>query len=145
MPKFAAMSKFILEVKDGVSLFMNEHVPYPDGWYWRTDAGPYNGPFESIDDAREAAVIASDPGVEIKVIDTEGRILEAPHDPPGGHAPKLSPFEDKEEDIGEAFDALVADGSIVPHPDGLQRRNKRTGRMEPVYVTAEQAAEIKKN
>ena len=55
----AAMPKFILEVKDGVILFLNEHAPYPNGWYWRTDAGPFNGPFESIDDAREAAAIAS--------------------------------------------------------------------------------------
>ena len=41
---FAAMPKFILEVKDGVILFLNEHAPYPDGWYWRTDAGPFDGP-----------------------------------------------------------------------------------------------------
>ena len=60
----AAIPKFILEVKDGIILFFNEHAPYPDGWYWRTDAGPFNGPFESIDDAGEAAAIASDPGVE---------------------------------------------------------------------------------
>ena len=32
----AAMPKFILEVKDGVILLFNEHVPYPDGWYWHT-------------------------------------------------------------------------------------------------------------
>ena len=37
----AAMPKFILEVKDGVSLFLNEHAPDPDGWYSRADAGPY--------------------------------------------------------------------------------------------------------
>ena len=47
----AAMPKFIQEVKDGIILFFNEHAPYPDGWYWRTDAGPFNGPFESVDDA----------------------------------------------------------------------------------------------
>ena len=74
----AAMPKFILEVKDGVILFFNEHAPYPDGWYWHTDAGPFIGPFESIDDATEAAVIASDPGVEIKIFDTRGRIAKLP-------------------------------------------------------------------
>ena len=47
----ATMPKFILEVKDGVILLFNEHVPYPDGWYWHTNPGPFIGPFESIDDA----------------------------------------------------------------------------------------------
>jgi hypothetical protein len=47
----AAMPKFILEVKDGVILLFNKHVPYRDGWYWQTYAGPFIGPFESIDDA----------------------------------------------------------------------------------------------
>jgi hypothetical protein len=60
----------------------------------------------------------------------------------GALATKTPPPKSEVSDIGDAFDSLIADGSLVPHPDGLQRRNKRTGRMEPVYVTAEQATEI---
>ena len=56
----AAMPKFILDVKDGVVLFLNEHTRLADGWYWRCDASPFFGPFASIDDAGEAAAIASD-------------------------------------------------------------------------------------
>jgi hypothetical protein len=82
----AALPKFILEVKDGVVLFLNEHTSYADGWYWRCDTGPFIGPFECIDDAGEAAVIASDPGVAIEVIDTGGEIAISSRDPPGGRA-----------------------------------------------------------
>jgi hypothetical protein len=41
-----------------------------------------------------------------------------------------------------AFQSLIDDGSIVPHPDGLQRPSPKTGKMQPVYVPAEVAAEI---
>ena len=108
----AAMPKFILEVKDGVILLFNEHVPYPDGWYWHTDAGPFIGPFESIDDASEAAVIASDPGVEIKVFDTRGRIAKLPHDPPGGRVPKLANDPMRKVEVKLAFDELERRGLI---------------------------------
>jgi hypothetical protein len=42
-----------------------------------------------------------------------------------------------------AFQSLIDDGSIVPHPDGLQRRNRK-GELEPVYIAAEVAAELVK-
>jgi hypothetical protein len=44
-------------------------------------------------------------------------------------------------DTAAAFQSFIDDGSIVPHPDGLQRLNRK-GEMEPVYVAAEVAAEI---
>jgi hypothetical protein len=81
----AAMPKFVLEVKDGNILFFNERTRLADGWYWSCDTGPLIGPFESIDDAGEAAAIASDPGVAINAINTGGEIVEGPHDSPGGH------------------------------------------------------------
>ena len=108
----AAMPKFILEVKDGVILLFNERVPYPDGWYWHTNPGPFIGPFESIDDASEAAVIASDPGVEIKVFDTRGRIAKLPHDPPGGRVAKLENDPMRKVEVKLAFDELERRGLI---------------------------------
>jgi hypothetical protein len=108
----AAMPKFVLEVKDGIILMFNQHAPYPDGWYWHTGAGPFIGPFESIDDAGEAAVIASDPGVEIKIIDTRGRIAKLPHDPPGGWVSKLANDPMREVEIKLAHDELERRGLI---------------------------------
>jgi hypothetical protein len=125
----AAMPKFILEVKDGIILFLNEHAPYPDGWYWRTDAGPFNGPFESIDDAGEAAAIASDPGGEIRVIDTGGRIAKAPHDPPGGHAPKRTDNPMHKVEVNLALDELERRGLI--HKNGDFRKGS------PVYAAVD--------
>jgi hypothetical protein len=124
-----AMPKFILEVKDGISLFMNEHAPYPDGWYWRADASPYNGPFESIDGAVEGAAIASDPGVEIEVIDTEGRIVEAPHDPPGGRVPKRTNNPMHKVEVKLALDELERRGLI--HKNGDFRKGS------PVYAAVD--------
>ena len=108
----AAMPKFILEVKDGVILLFNEHVPYPDGWYWHTNPGPFIGPFESIDEATEAAVIASDPGVEIKIFDTRGLIAKLPHDPPGGRVRKLANDPMRKVELNLALDELERRGLI---------------------------------
>ena len=119
----AAMPKFIQEVKDGIILFFNEHAPYPDGWYWRTDAGPFNGPFESVDDAGEAAAIASDPGVEIMVIDTGGRIAKASHDPPGGHVSKRTDNPMHKVEVSLALDELERRGLI--HKAGDFREGSR--------------------
>jgi hypothetical protein len=47
-------------------------------------------------------------------------------------------------DTAAAFQSLIDDGSIVPHPDGLKRLNLKTGEMEPVYVAAEAVAELVK-
>jgi hypothetical protein len=125
----AAMPKFILEVKDGIILFLNAHAPYPDGWYWRTDAGPFIGPFESIDDAAEAAAIASDPGVEIEVIDTGGRIAKAPDDPPGGHVPKRTNNPILKVEIDLALDELERRGLI--------RKTGDFRKGSPVYVAVD--------
>jgi hypothetical protein len=125
----AAMPKFILEVKDGVILFLNEHAPYPNGWYWRTDAGPFNGPFESIDDAREAAAIASNPGVEIRVIDTGGQSAKAPHDPPGGHVPKRTDNPMNKVEVNLALDELERRGLV--HKNGDFRNSS------PVYAAVD--------
>jgi hypothetical protein len=51
--------------------------------------------------------------------------------------------ESTEEEIAAAFQSLIDDGSIVPHPDGRQRRNLK-GELEPAYVAAEVAAELVK-
>lgn len=125
----AAKPKFILEVKNGVILFLNEHTPYPDGWYWRTDAGPFIGPFESIDDAAEAATIASNPGVEIRVIDTGGQITKAPHDPPGGHVPKRTDNPMDKVGVNLALDELERRGLI--HKNGDFRKGS------PVYAAVD--------
>jgi hypothetical protein len=125
----AAMPKFILEVKDGIILFLNEHAPYPDGWYWRTDAGPFNGPFESVDDAGEAAAIASDPGVEIRVIDTGGRSAKAPHDPPGGHVPKRTDNPMHKVEVNLVLGELERRGLI--HKNGDFRKGS------PVYAAVD--------
>jgi hypothetical protein len=53
-----------------------------------------------------------------------------------------APFRGRDADA--AFQSLIDDGSIVPHPDGRQRLNESTGRMEPAYITAERAAELVK-
>jgi hypothetical protein len=108
----AAMPKFILEVKNGIILLHNVHVPHPDGWYWRGDTGPLIGPFESIEDARKAAAIASDPEVEINIINTEGRIAKASYDPPEGRVPKLANDPMHEVEIKLAFDELERRGLI---------------------------------
>ena len=92
------------------------HVPYPDGWYWHTDAGPFIGPFESIDDASEAAVIASDPGVEIKIFDTRGQIAKLPHDPPGGRVPKLANDPMRKVEVKLAFLKTAAMTACVVYP-----------------------------
>jgi hypothetical protein len=124
-----AMPKFILEVKDGVILFLNEHEPYPDGWYWRTDAGPLIGPFESIEDAGKAAAIASDSGVAIRVIDTGGQIVEAPDDPPAGHVTEETSHPLHKVEVNLALDELERRGLI--HKNGDFRKGS------PVYAAVD--------
>ena len=124
----AAMPKFILEVKDGVILFSTSTRPI------RMAGTGERMRVRSMDHSRalmmrEAAAIASDPGVEIRVIDTGGQIAKAPHDPPGGHVPKRADNPMHKVEVNLALDELERRGLI--------RKNGDFRKGSPVYAAVD--------
>jgi hypothetical protein len=129
---------FILEVRGGVILYLNERTPFADGWYWGTDdyfrRGPFASASEALADARRGNnlkilylnsefLLADEEGREFRddlpdaghiiVVNTKGAFWRRPgeNEPRGG------------------FDELVADGKAI--------KTKRMRRGRPVYVLRE--------
>jgi hypothetical protein len=77
----ASTDKWVLEIRNGVVLFLNErvHASEEDGWWWGTDERAITwGPFESSEAAVEDACMASDEPIKIVTRDdTEMKIPEA--------------------------------------------------------------------
>jgi hypothetical protein len=87
----ATADKLVLQVRDGILRLTGKHVILADGWYWCTmtdDDSPMWGPFDTSDDADEAARDASVDGVKVRTYidkgDPEFEIIEACGSLPAG-------------------------------------------------------------
>ena len=59
--------KWIFEVRSGVNLALGERIALTDGWWFSTHAEPF-GPFETDQQALDAAAAASDPAAELNIL-----------------------------------------------------------------------------
>jgi hypothetical protein len=60
-------TKWIFEVRAGVVLILGERTDLPDGWWFSTTSEPF-GPFNTDQDALDAAAVASDAAAELNIV-----------------------------------------------------------------------------
>jgi len=65
----ASDTKYIFEVRNGVMLCLGERSPLADGWWFSTNAESF-GPFETDQQAMDAACQASDASAELGLMET---------------------------------------------------------------------------
>jgi hypothetical protein len=137
MPK--QPNRFIVEVRGGITLFLNRKAEVGDGWWWGSDADPLqHGPFKTSDaaladasrDMRKFKVVRWDmaalthddlelrPTGHIVFIDTGGRLVVK------NGEPSAAEFQAN-------WQALIDSGEIVPSGE---MRPDRSGKLQPVYV-----------
>lgn len=59
--------KWVFEVCDGVLLALGERIALADGWWFSTNADPF-GPFETFQQAIDAAAEVSDPAAKLDIL-----------------------------------------------------------------------------
>jgi hypothetical protein len=141
---------YVLEVRDGIILHLNEYTSVADGWHWGTDDRFVSGPFASYELALEAARQHSDrplnlivlnadnffdnepsPSGNIIVINTDGHIWAAR----GDAAPKPNRRVKMHREL---WGELVRAGVFVSTGE---HRPSQKGESQPVYVVASWARE----
>jgi hypothetical protein len=73
---------WVLEVRNATILYLNEHVPIADGWYWGPDNRFIDGPFESYELAVAHARQHSQQELKLLVFDKKKFDGPATKDPP---------------------------------------------------------------
>ena len=134
---------YVLEVRNGIILFLNEQTHARDGWHWGTDNESISGPFASselaVEDARRHSdkplnlirwtkdnFLTNKPSASgnLIVVDTGGHVWARSDE----EVPKAAKVPSG---IKRAFADLAAAGILVLN--GKYRRS-RNGELQPVYV-----------
>jgi hypothetical protein len=78
-----SLDKVVYEVHDGVDLYFNEETDKPDGWYWVHDPYVMHGPYQTVDEALNAAAEASNLEAELHIMDMRDVLKDLPPPPIG--------------------------------------------------------------
>ena len=63
----ASDEKWVFEVRNGVLLIFGERTELADGWWFSTNSEPF-GPFNTDQEALDAAAVASDATAELNIV-----------------------------------------------------------------------------
>jgi len=77
---------YVLEVRNGTILYLNERTPAADGWHWGTDDAFVRGPFASSELALADARRHCDQELKLLILNEANILDDATEDPPpSGH------------------------------------------------------------
>jgi hypothetical protein len=93
MHNIASDDKYVFEVRNGVMLSLGERIELADGWWFTKNGEPF-GPFETDQQALDAASDVSDASVELNLMSSPTSPL--PVTDPGEVYPLFSPPADED-------------------------------------------------